>query len=93
MHFGCRPCALAGVALGSFALFVSSFVRDMWWMMVTYSIMFGFATNLTYNTPLVLTGAWFPDRHHVLATCLVTAGIPFGKETKYTKNKNNSEYG
>ncbi|XP_030839017.1 monocarboxylate transporter 10 [Strongylocentrotus purpuratus] len=81
MHFGCRPCALAGVALGSFALFVSSFVRDMWWMMVTYSIMFGFATNLTYNTPLVLTGAWFPDRHHVLATCLVTAGIPFGSLT------------
>ncbi|XP_054772973.1 monocarboxylate transporter 8-like [Lytechinus pictus] len=80
-HFGCRPCAITGVALGSFALFVSSFVHDMWWMMITYSIMFGFATNLTYNTPLVLTGEWFPDRHHVLATCFVTAGIPFGSLT------------
>ncbi|XP_072169966.1 monocarboxylate transporter 13-like [Diadema setosum] len=81
MRFGCRPCALFAVGLGSFSLLVSSFVRDFWWMILTYSIMFGFSCNLTYNTPLILTGAWFPDRHHVLATCFLVAGIPFGSLT------------
>ncbi|XP_022089594.1 monocarboxylate transporter 13-like [Acanthaster planci] len=77
-RFGCRRVSLVGVALGAIALFLCSFVTEFWWMFATYSLMFGFATNLCYNPPLVLTGAWFPVKNHVLATCVLVAGIPFG---------------
>ncbi len=78
-RFGCQPVSMFGVILGAVALFLCSFVKKFWFMFFTYSLMFGFATNLCYNPPLILTGAWFPTRHHVLATCTLVAGIPFGK--------------
>ncbi|XP_072018079.1 monocarboxylate transporter 7-like [Amphiura filiformis] len=77
-RFGCQPVSMFGVILGAVALFLCSFVKKFWFMFFTYSLMFGFATNLCYNPPLILTGAWFPTRHHVLATCTLVAGIPFG---------------
>ncbi|XP_033644662.1 monocarboxylate transporter 13-like [Asterias rubens] len=77
-RFGCRCVSMAGVFLGATALFICSFVTEFWWMFATYSLMFGFATNLCYNPPLILTGAWFPVKNHVLATCVLVAGIPFG---------------
>ncbi|XP_070555139.1 monocarboxylate transporter 13-like [Ptychodera flava] len=76
--FGTRRVAAFGVLLGGFALFLTSFVESAGLMFLTYSLMFGFATNLTYNPPLILTGSWFPEKYHVLATGLQVAGIPCG---------------
>ncbi|XP_033123944.1 monocarboxylate transporter 13-like [Anneissia japonica] len=77
-RFGCRRVSLCGVLLGAISLFLCSYVKSFGLMFLTYSLMFGFATNLTYNPPLILTGAWFQTHHHVLATCTLVAGIPFG---------------
>ncbi|XP_071952885.1 monocarboxylate transporter 13-like isoform X2 [Antedon mediterranea] len=77
-RFGCRTVSLCGVLLGAASLIICSYVKSFGLMFLTYSLMFGFATNLTYNPPLILTGAWFPTHHHVLATCTLVAGIPFG---------------
>ncbi|XP_077991651.1 monocarboxylate transporter 13-like [Glandiceps talaboti] len=76
--FGTRKVATFGVLLGGLALFLTSFVQSLSLMFLTYSFMFGLATNFTYNPPLILTGAWFSDKYHVFATCLQVAGIPFG---------------
>ncbi|XP_006817780.2 monocarboxylate transporter 13-like [Saccoglossus kowalevskii] len=75
---GARKVATCGVLLGSLGLLLTSFVQSLWLMFITYSIMFGLATNFTYSPPLILTGYWFPDKYHVMATGLQVAGIPFG---------------
>lgn len=78
-RFGCRWVSITGVVMASFGLFLTSYVDTPWLLYFTYSLPFGMGTNFCYNPPLILTGEWFPVKYHVLSTCTLVAGIPFGK--------------
>ncbi|XP_071837586.1 monocarboxylate transporter 12-like [Apostichopus japonicus] len=77
-RFGCRWVSISGVVMASFGLFLTSYVDTPWLLYFTYSLPFGMGTNFCYNPPLILTGEWFPVKYHVLSTCTLVAGIPFG---------------
>ncbi|XP_078484307.1 monocarboxylate transporter 4-like [Ciona intestinalis] len=77
-RLGARYVGLIGVMGASAALVATSFVPNLYWMFLTYSVLFGTCFNFIINSGMVLVGAYFPNKNQALATGLTSTGISFG---------------
>ncbi|XP_078482450.1 monocarboxylate transporter 3-like [Ciona intestinalis] len=78
-RLGARYVALIGVIGASAALVATSFVRNLYLMFLTYSVLFGIFINFIFNGGMVLVGTYFPKKNQALATGIASSGISFGE--------------
>lgn len=63
------------------SLFLSSFIRNLHWLLATYSFPYGFANTAIYILGTLLCGLYYPagEHHrHVLVMCIISTGFPIG---------------
>jgi len=72
--FGIRKTAFTGGFIATLGMFLSSFaVERIEWLYLTYGIMFGGGSSLTYTPSLVILGHYF-KRHMGMVNGFVTTG-------------------
>jgi len=72
--FGIRKTAFTGGFIATLGMFLSSFAVDrIEWLYLTYGIMFGGGSSLTYTPSLVILGHYF-KRHMGMVNGFVTTG-------------------
>ncbi|XP_068681703.1 monocarboxylate transporter 10-like isoform X1 [Montipora foliosa] len=74
---GCRITALMGGAICAISLIVSSFVKNILLLLLTYSVLFGFGCSCTFAAGLIVIKQYFSKRQSIAAGVL-TAGIGGG---------------
>jgi hypothetical protein len=68
-----------GLVMCCFSLFISSFVTNIHYLFVTYSILFGIGSCMAMVMGSILTGIYFPSgsKFHVLSTVSISLGSRF----------------
>ena len=61
-RIGIRPTACAGSILAATGMLLSSFVRSISMMYLTYGVILGFGSSLVYNPSMVILGHYFRKR-------------------------------
>ncbi|XP_064489259.1 monocarboxylate transporter 10-like [Ornithodoros turicata] len=72
-RFGVRPTVIAGGVLATTAVFLSSWVRRLEVLWLTYGVLLGVGAALAYTPSLVILGHYF-DRRVGLVNGIATAG-------------------
>jgi len=75
---GVRKTCLIGAFLWLIGLVASSFVNNVYLLLITYSVLLGVGTNFCFNPSMILVGSHFTQRNQAIASCLATAGISIG---------------
>jgi MFS family permease len=63
------------------SLFVSSFIRNLHWLLITYSLPYGFANAAIFILGTLICGHYYPfNQHskHILVMCIISTGFPIG---------------
>jgi MFS family permease len=63
------------------SLFISSIVRNLHWLFLTYSLPFGFANAAIFILGTLICGLYYPaGQHpkHILVMCIISTGFPLG---------------
>ena len=63
------------------SLFISSFVRNLHWLLVTYSFPYGVGNVALFTLGTLICGLYYPaEQHskHILVMCIISAGFPLG---------------
>ncbi|CAF1010457.1 unnamed protein product [Rotaria sp. Silwood1] len=63
------------------SLFISSIVRNLHWLLLTYSLPYGFGNAAIFILGTLLCGLYYPaGQHpkHVLVMCIISTGFPIG---------------
>ncbi|XP_031565580.1 monocarboxylate transporter 10-like [Actinia tenebrosa] len=74
---GCRVVAIAGGLLGVLGFVLSSFVKDLYLLYLTFGVLWGIGSSMSYLTTLMMLPFWFKKRVS-LANGIVTAGSGIG---------------
>lgn len=76
-RFGCRSVAMLGGFISVAAMFATSFVTSLVPIYLTYSVMWGLGSSMSYVPTFLIVDKYF-DRHRSLANGLITAGSAVG---------------
>ena len=76
-RFGCRIISFAGAVLSVLGLFVTSFIQDVYFMYLTYGVVWGVGSSLSFVSSIVVLGRYF-DRRLALANGIATSGSGVG---------------
>lgn len=76
-RFGCRVVAMIGGIISAAAMFATSFVNSLVPIYLTYSILWGLGSSMSYVPTFLIVDRYF-DRHRSLANGLITAGSAVG---------------
>lgn len=82
-RLGCRATALIGGSIASTGLFLSSFVKQIEWLYLTYGVLIGGGFSIAYTPSLVILGHYFKKRiglaNGIVATgsAIFTIALPF----------------
>ena len=63
------------------SLLLSSIVRDLHWLLLTYSFPYGFANTAIYILGTLVCGLYYPASNHgqhVFVMCIISTGFPIG---------------
>ncbi|PVU92902.1 hypothetical protein BB561_003546 [Smittium simulii] len=75
--FGIRNSCLIATAIGFFGLILSSLFTEVWHLVITQGIMFGFASSILVNLSLTAQILWF-EKHKGLALSIISSGGGIG---------------
>lgn len=76
-RYSCRAVAFVGGLLSVLGLFLTSFVQEPWKMYVTYGLLFGVGSSLSFVSSIVVLGDYFRKRL-ALANGIATSGSGVG---------------
>ena len=76
-RFGCRIISFAGAVLSVLGLFLTSFIQDVYIMYLTYGLVWGVGSSLSFVSSIVVLGRYF-DRRLALANGIATSGSGVG---------------
>jgi MFS family permease len=63
------------------SVFFSSYIRNLHWLLLTYSFPYGFANATIFILGTLICGLYYPaDRHskHIFVMCIISTGFPIG---------------
>ena len=63
------------------SLFISSTIRNLRWLLITYSLPYGFANSTIFIIGTLMCGIYYPaSQHgkHILVMCIISTGFPLG---------------
>ncbi len=63
------------------SLFISSFIHNLHWLLITYSFPYGFANASIFILGTLICGLYYPaNQHskHILVMCIISTGFPIG---------------
>ena len=76
-RFGCRVVAMVGGIISVTAMFATSFVNSLVPIYLTYSIMWGMGSSMSYVPTFLMVDRYF-ERRRSLANGIITAGSAVG---------------
>ncbi|CAF0950145.1 unnamed protein product [Didymodactylos carnosus] len=79
-RFGYQTIFILSLLTCSLSLLISSTVKNIHLLFLTYSIPYGFANASLFIVGTLLTGIYYPPGHeyHLLTMCIISAGFPIG---------------
>lgn len=80
-RFGFQISFAVSLVICVLSLLLSSVVRNLHWLLITYSIPYGFANAAIFILGTLLCGLYYPaGQHpkHILVMCIISAGFPIG---------------
>lgn len=80
-RFGYQHIFILSLVACSLSLLVSSLLKNFHWLLLIYSMPYGFANTAIYLLGTLLCGLYYPAterRQHVLVMCIISTGFPIG---------------
>ena len=80
-RFGYQLTFILSLVICFISLFLSSFIRNLHWLLLTYSFPYGFANTAVYLLGTLLCGLYYPvneHRRHIFVMCVISIGFPIG---------------
>lgn len=80
-RFGFQISFVVSLIICIISLFISSMVQNLHWLLLTYSIPYGFANAAIFILGTLICGLYYPaGQHprHILVMCIISTGFPIG---------------
>ena len=80
-RFGFQISFVASLIICVLSLLFSSMVHNLHWLLLTYSLPYGFANTAIFILGTLICGLYYPaGQHprHILVMCIISAGFPVG---------------
>jgi len=80
-RYGFQLTFILSLIICILSLLFSSFVNEIYWLLITYSFPYGFANAAIFILGTLICGLYYPANqhpHHVLVMCLISTGFPIG---------------
>ncbi|CAF1351704.1 unnamed protein product [Rotaria magnacalcarata] len=80
-RFGFQISFVVSLFICVLSLFISSIVQNLHWLLLTYSLPYGFGNAAIFILGTLICGLYFPaGQHpkHILVMCIISMGFPLG---------------
>lgn len=80
-RYGYQMMFILSLGMCAISLLISSAVRNLHWLLLTYSLPYGFANASLFILSTLVCGLYYPaGRHprHILVMCIISTGFPIG---------------
>ena len=83
-RYGYQLLFILSLLICVISLLISSLIRNLHWLLLTYSLPYGFANASIFILGTLVCGLYYPaNQHskHILVMCIISAGFPIGYHT------------
>lgn len=80
-RYGFQLTFIVSLVICILSLLFSSIVNEIHWLLITYSLPYGFANAAIFILGTLICGLYYPANHHpnhILVMCLISTGFPIG---------------